>query len=139
MHIEWREREIPLPPVAVVAVGEAAKALGRRLLRYEDAALKRLEGVSGGDCLAAIGAAGDLPWVDGALYLGSQTGLPEVLMPTTLEPNISAALLLEALRMRMGELKPPVALLPAEGLALSLASARTIARETLQKWMEGRS
>ena len=126
LPIVWSRREPPLPPRGLLARGPAAGALVRRLLAGDDATLARLEGVAGADLVCVRGAAADLPWVDGATYLGIDAHAPGLLLPTTLAPGVPVDVLLRALAVRT---KPPLALVP--GLVVPLAGARTLERAVL--------
>lgn len=87
MKLSWSRREPPLEPTAV-AGGAALRAATIRRLR-EGADLR----VSfGPEWTLVLGD--DLPWADGATYLGSDDGL---LVPTTLVPSTPAGLLRHAL------------------------------------------
>ncbi|WP_345709286.1 hypothetical protein [Kitasatospora paranensis] len=94
--LRWERREPPLPAAAVLAVGDAVPALaaatrervrgGARLavLADDEAALPAAD-----RALLVLGAEADLPWADGARYLGRDAGL---LVPTTARPVPAAAL-----------------------------------------------
>ncbi|MEV6520699.1 hypothetical protein AB0M43_01995 [Longispora sp. NPDC051575] len=86
--LAWAPREPPLTPAAVVGFGPVASALadaaGRAL-----AAGVRLRAAGHGSALLVLGEAEELPWVDGARYLGWDG---PVLTPTTHRPLPSAAL-----------------------------------------------
>jgi hypothetical protein len=69
LAIQWRPRTQPLVPSAVVAFGEAMELLGARLLARSDDVLARLEAVKLENGLVVLGAASDLPWAPGVLYL----------------------------------------------------------------------
>jgi len=72
-------REPPLEAVAVAATGSARQGLATATLRrLRDG--QALRAAAGKDWLVVLGAANDLPWVDGVRYLG-QDG--ELLVPTT--------------------------------------------------------
>lgn len=132
--VRFRPRAVPLAPRAVTAHGEAARALGRRLLALPDAALARLEGVAGDGLLVVAGAEAELPWVDGALYLGLDPAEPALLLPTALEPDVPAPLLARAVGKRLPKAAPPLALLVAPVGVVSLAKARAISRAALEAW-----
>ncbi|TCO62076.1 hypothetical protein [Actinocrispum wychmicini] len=87
MNITWTRREPPLRPVAVAGTDS-----------LYDAARKRLaDGVA---IRAAVGdgwtliLGDDLPWADGAVYLGWEDGL---LVPTLLRPSVPSSFLKAAL------------------------------------------
>ncbi|MCW3060964.1 MAG: hypothetical protein JWQ02_2785 [Capsulimonas sp.] len=132
--IIWRTRDLPLEPAGVAASGAAAIAMGQRLLDASDETLAALTGVSGDGFLILLGLADDLPWADGVVYLGRDPSAAALLVPTTYAPSVPLALLAGALALRHPEVKPPLALIPNWPALVSLASARTIARETLAEW-----
>ena len=136
LSIHWRPRAEPLSPGAVVALGDAADALARRLLTREDAEIARLQGVTADGMIAVIGATEDLPWVDGALYLGHDAAAPVLLLPTTLEPDLPADLLQHALAHRFPAAASPLALLPSDRLVIPLGGAGQISRRMLRRWLD---
>jgi MoxR-vWA-beta-propeller ternary system domain bpX5 len=137
--IDWEPRAEPLAPVAVAALGPAAQLLARRVLAGEDEALVRLRGVAGDRVLVLLGEAEALPWADGAVYLGQEASAPGLLVPTTRAPAVPLPLFEQALRRRFGDLAPPLAVLVADVVVLSVAEARPVARDLLQAWLEGQS
>ena len=124
-------RPTPLVPAAALATGPAARALAARLLAREPAALLRLAGVAGDDLLAVLGDAGDLPWVDGIVYLGREPSAPALFLPTTL--TTSAPPPLVERRLIAEGLAAPIVLCAA--LVLSAAPARAIAHAELARWV----
>ena len=106
--IAWRLRATPLAPAAVVARGEAARRLAARV---SEAALARLAGVAGPSVLLFTGPAEELPWVDGALYLGVDPAAPGLLLPCNHQADVPAALLEKALERRAGAAPLPLAVL----------------------------
>jgi MoxR-vWA-beta-propeller ternary system protein len=100
VRVTWRKREPPLPSAAVVATGPAALQLGAAAAsRLASGA--QLRAASAADWLVVIGDTGDLPWVDGGVYLGWESG---VLMPTTAATSPAAAYVRKALAPRTDEL-----------------------------------
>lgn len=104
----WRVREPPLTPAAVAGVGPVAAALLARARQPPVAARGLPVPGSGGPTLAVGGPSGpgwagvwssapalvvlvgvDLPWVDGAQYLGRDPDAPGVLLPTRLQPGVA--------------------------------------------------
>lgn len=134
--VRWLPREPPLVPACVIALDDVARALGRRMQRMDDATLSALRGVAGRGCLALLGDATTLPWVDGVTYLGRVAEAPSLLVPTVLRPDVTLALFERAL-MREAPCAAPMAILPrATGLvALSLAEALPISRARLAAWL----
>jgi hypothetical protein len=89
--LQWDLRDPPLAPVAMLCRGTAASALARALF-YDDVRRSKCVMVGSGDVVVTIGE--DLPWVDGAIWLGRVDGL---LLPTTLKPSVAPSLVLDAL------------------------------------------
>ncbi|MFF8770697.1 hypothetical protein [Kitasatospora sp. NPDC015120] len=98
--LTWERREPPLPAAAVLAVGEAVPALAvATRARLADGA--RLGVLADDTALLVLGAEPDLPWSDGARYLGRDG---ELLVPTTARPKPAPALWRAALGAEPGEL-----------------------------------
>jgi hypothetical protein len=136
--VTWRPRPSPLEPAGVAARGTAARALAGRLLARGDEELSRLAGVAGPELLIALGAPGDLPWVDGVSYLGQDPDAPLLLLPTALEPSVHPRLLQDALLARGSKLPPPLAVLLSPDLLVSTAAARPVSRPVLEGWLSRR-
>ena len=134
--VVWRPRRTPLDPVGVAARGDAARMLARRLLARGDEALARLSGAAAPELLVVLGDSADLPWADGAVYLGKDAAAPSLLLPTTREPSVPLALVERALA-RAAEAAPPFAVLLEPPLVTSLEAARPILRSTLERWLTG--
>ncbi|MCE9580315.1 MAG: hypothetical protein K8W52_44770 [Deltaproteobacteria bacterium] len=132
--VTWAARARPLPARAVVAIGGAARALGRRIAALDDDALAALDAVVGAELLLVRGDAERLPWVDGVVYLGRDPDAPDLLVPTALEPSVPAAVLARAVRARIAE--APVAVLASPHLLVPCAGARAIDRGLLAAWLE---
>lgn len=113
MSWSWSPRPEPLTPCGCTAAGPVALLLARRLLQ----APRSLSGVRAGDRLVLLGD--DLPWVDGVLYLGRESPLDPVLLPTHLAPDWPASWIGEVLRRRS---RAPWAVLPQGVIGLSQAS-----------------
>lgn len=135
ISVAWRPRPAPLDPVGVAARGEAARALARRLLARDDEALARMSGAAAPGLLVVLGASADLPWVDGAVYLGKDASAPTLLLPTTREPSVPLPLVERAFARAAGA-PPPLAVLLDPPLLTSLQAARPILRTTLQSWLD---
>ncbi|PWK74827.1 hypothetical protein BCL76_101561 [Streptomyces sp. CG 926] len=106
--LRWERREPPLPAVAVLAVGDAVPGLAAATLERIRAGARL--GVLADDgpslpaadrALLVLGAEADLPWADGARYLGRDAGL---LVPTTARPEPAAALWRRAVGAAEGRL-----------------------------------
>ena len=126
----WRPRFNPLVPVGVAARGTAATSLAHRLFRDPDS-LSHYKAVGAPGLLIILGEEKRLPWVDGVVYLGHDSQSPSLLFPTNLEPSVPAALLERSLAV-VG----PCALLLDPPSIVPLSDARTIARDSLIKWLE---
>ncbi|WP_394836684.1 hypothetical protein LVJ94_07225 [Pendulispora rubella] len=137
--VTFSARGDPLEPVGVVGVGPAALALARRVLAEDDAALAAWRGVVAQDAVFLLGAGDTLPWVDGAHYLGQDPAAPRILLPTTHRPNVPLEAFERALLRHAASLAPPLAILLEPRCVVSLAEARPLARELVQKWLEARS
>ena len=137
----WRPRPDPLAPVGVAARGRAARALAERLLARDDEALARLHGVAGEDLLLVLGEAPELPWADGATYLGRDPLAPSLLLPTTHEPSVPLPLLERALvarALRVPNAPPPLAVLLDPPILASTLAAWPITRVRLLMWSGAR-
>ncbi|MFJ9776359.1 hypothetical protein ACIRVF_34855 [Kitasatospora sp. NPDC101157] len=103
--LSWQRREPPLEAVAVLALGSAVPALAAAT-RFRLESGCRLAVVADGStpkglALLVLGEARDLPWADGARYLGTEGG---VLVPTTARPQPGASLWRAALGAADGQL-----------------------------------
>jgi hypothetical protein len=97
-EIGWRIRGEPLRPAAVFGAGPIAARLVAALLeRIERGA--DVEVHAGHDLVLAIGDADNLPWVDGAVWLGAEAGM---LVPTTLELTPEPHLVARAVAKAVG-------------------------------------
>jgi MoxR-vWA-beta-propeller ternary system domain bpX5 len=131
LAIQWRLRAQPLVPCAVVAFAKAVGFLGTRLLARSDDALAKLEAVKLENGLVVLGAANDLPWAPGVLYLGTEPSAPALLLPTTVEPSAHPALIERAILARHDRLTAPVALVHSPALMFSVRAARFLTRAAL--------
>jgi hypothetical protein len=98
VKIEWRTAQPPLPPVAVVAGGQLAEILTAKVSGREDIALTRFADWS-------VVEGPDLPWVDGAVYLGAVPGAADVLVPVHRLPDVHADLARRAARAMLAGLR----------------------------------
>ncbi|MGC4812199.1 hypothetical protein ACLQ29_16885 [Micromonospora sp. DT228] len=115
VSLRWRGRDVALPAAAVVAADAVVPELrADTLLRVTAGA--RLRACAGREqsWLIVLGDLADLPWADGAVYLGWDGG---VLVPTLAEPWPCADLLREPLRHLTQQPAGLLALLP--GLVLA--------------------
>ncbi len=127
--LRWAFREPPLEPCAVAACDEACAALIQRLTRCDDEHLARLRGVRGAGIIVVLGAAADLPWVEAATWLGADLDAPNLLVPTTLRPDLPRSWLARRIEVLSGS-GGAVALLPA-GWVVPLHTARPVHRSRL--------
>lgn len=130
----WRPRFTPLVPVGVAARGPAAASLAHRLLEDPDS-LSNYKAVGAPELLVVLGEEKRLPWVDGVVYLGHDVQSPSLLLPTNVEPSVPAALLQRSLAFVHNQNGPCALLLDPPAL-VPLSEARTVARESLIKWLE---
>jgi hypothetical protein len=129
---------MPLTPSAVIGVGESARALALRHRDFSDAQLARLRGVGGSGVLVVLGAADDLPWSDGAAYLGSEPSAPELYLACASEPDVPAPLLLRALLRHFQPVPPsvPIVVSIQPQLVISVTAAQRLSRERIAAWLE---
>jgi len=99
LTVEWTVRASPLVPAAVVALGPVVGRLARSALRELDAGATSLVAATGSSCLLVLGDAHELPWADGAFYLGWDAG---VLMPTLARPTLPVDLFAAAIKRSSG-------------------------------------
>ncbi len=134
--VKWLHRDPPLPPAAVAAHGNTCiKQLVQRLSLREETAVKRVRFVFGENILVAIANEGDLPWADGAIYLGSQPG-SNLFLPTNLIPSMPIPLFERAFNNKFPKVKPPLAVLPAIPAVFSLSDSFTTNIDSLRKYAE---
>lgn len=135
LPLTWSARAEPLRVRAVAARGDAARALGRRVVALDDVALAALTAVAGDGLLIVLGD--ELPWVDGAVYLGRDPDAPGLLLPTALTPSVPAAVLDHALarRLEAAAAGAPLAVLPAPLAIAACGDARAIDRTRLRAWL----
>ncbi len=133
--IVWKDREPPLQACAVVARGEIAHRLAHRVLEASDEQLARWRGVANDELLVLLGERDELPWTDGATYLGRDEQAPSLLLPTTKTVTVPVALFERALLLQLAGHMPPLAVF-TEGQVVSLVGARPISREVLSYWLD---
>lgn len=132
LELRFSNRTRPLEPAGCAATDNVANRLVKRLLTLDDDSLAKLEGVASPRLVVVLGPAELLPWVDGIRYLGHEAEAPSFYFPTTLAPNIAAALLQRSLRKT--KLDPPLMLLDRPPLLASLSEALPLSRAHLLAW-----
>ncbi|MDQ1428338.1 MAG: hypothetical protein QOK39_1814 [Acidimicrobiaceae bacterium] len=106
MRIAWQPTEPPLRPVAVAGHGTVGDRLAARAGQEERWVLVRFAAWS-------VVVGDDLPWVDGATYLGQLPGAAEVLVPVHRGPRLHPDLVVKAVRsLRPGSARGQVAVIP---------------------------
>ena len=121
-------------PAAVVASGDIAKDLVRKLLASDHTKWGSWKGVATSDAIVLLGEAESLPWVDGVSYLGSDERAPHLLLPTNRDPNVPSDLLQQAL-IEQSPFPPPLAFIG--NIVVSLSQARELSRDVLRSWLTG--
>ena len=119
LQLRWSRREPPLPVAAVAGSGTVAVRLRSGGYQRSQAGA-RLSATGNADWIVLLGAADDLPWADGATFLGWDSDL---LVPTTRAPWPPADLVRASLRRRFG---PALAILLPERLLVSPNPARRL-------------
>jgi len=94
----WTDRDIPIRAAAVVVHGAAARELALSAMSRLSAGAS-LSAAVGHGFLVIIGDEADLPWCDGAVYLGWEAA---VLVPTTRVPNPRTPLIADTARRGAG-------------------------------------
>ena len=135
--IQLVPRDDVLEAVAVVAQDHVARALADRLLADNPERLAGLTGLAGQGLLVVLGAADQLPWVDGVGYLGRDPAAPRLLIPTALRPTVAIEIVEAAMLAHAASLRPPLAMLQAPPRVLSVADALPLSRDRLQRWRDG--
>lgn len=98
--LRWRRRDLPLACAAVAGVGPVAHRLrGATADRVGTGALIRA--CADAEWIVLLGDRDDLPWADGAVYLGWESG---ILLPTTVAPSLPAELIRRAVGGRPTDL-----------------------------------
>jgi len=136
LSVGWRDREPPLVPAAVAASGRAAVRLGSRLLARAGKE-PGLSAVAGARLLVVLGPTSELPWSEGAQYLGRDAEAPHLLLPTALEPDVPVDVLEQALRARALAAIGPLAILPSaeRTWVVPVGSARAVDPAALARWL----
>ncbi len=135
MRVAFVPRTLPLSPVAAAGAGPVALRLGERLLAMEDRHLAALRGAAGADVLVILGEAESLPWVEGIAYLGHDSSAPRLLLPTTLAPDVPAAVFERALFAGAPAETGPLAVLASPRRVVPAGLARRVERALLERWL----
>jgi MoxR-vWA-beta-propeller ternary system domain bpX5 len=136
MSIAFTPRDTILDPIAVVGLGDAARALAHRLLELEDGRLRELRGAAGEGILIALGETAALPWAAGVTYLGHESDAPRLLVPTMIRPAIAFDVFERAIARHAAPLSAPWAVLASPARVFSVANATTIDRNEILRWLE---
>lgn len=132
LKIHWQNRTDALAPCALVAFDEASISLAKKLLTLEDETLTSLEGVGAKRMILLIGDGNNLPWTDGAIYLGRDRQIPSKLIPTTIKPAIPLDLFEKVLNEKFKGLSP-FAVLPEK--IIPYGGAKRLSRSVLKNWL----
>lgn len=108
MTIRWIAATPPIPAVAVAGAGAVGGRLRHGAARRGAAAHVR----TAGPWTLALGTPDDLPWADGAIYLGRLPGADSVLVPVHRTPAVAPDLLARRLRELCLPARGPFAVLP---------------------------
>ena len=128
----WSERVVPRPVAALWTRGESARRLAIHLLRSPG----RWKGVAGRGWIALLGE--ELPWIEDAIWLGTDPEAPSLLFPTLYEPDLHPALIERSVHQRFSRPCGPYAVIPplcGGPLLLALGAARPLATKPLQDWL----
>ena len=101
--LEWTRRDEALAPAGVVAAGDIALRLLDRLRLRSEEELARLTVVATRDLLVLLGAADDLPWIDGARYCAPDPVTQLLWLPTAWKPRFPSDLVRRSATARVGE------------------------------------
>lgn len=131
--IEWQNRAVSLDPCAIIAFDDSAVGIVEKLLRLDNESLGTFQGASAERLIFIAGRGEDLPWADGAVYLGrnAQTSA-SFLLPTTVEPKVSIDLFKLILENKFRHLLP-CAVLP--GKIIPFGTAKKLSRAALERWL----
>lgn len=132
LKIHWQNRPDALSPCGVVTFDGAAISLAEKLLSLEDEKLHFLQGISGKQMILLTGESENLPWTNGAIYLGRDAQIPSVLLPTTLKPNCPLDLFERALNEKFNRFTP-FAVLPEK--IIPFGAAKPVSRAVLENWL----
>ncbi|EKT57596.1 hypothetical protein [Providencia sneebia] len=98
LSIEWQINEQPLTPEAVVAIGDSARQLTKRLADLDADNQQKLKVVTGKNWLVVIGHSNLLPWVDGGMYIAPSAQTVGLWLPTHQQPILPHSIINQALK-----------------------------------------
>ncbi|MBL4706523.1 MAG: hypothetical protein JKY54_18485 [Flavobacteriales bacterium] len=101
----------------------------KRLLKFTDEHLNKLEGQIAESGILILGDCDELPWVDGCIYLGRDKNAPHLLMSVNHCPSVPSSLLDQAI---FNKFEQPVAMIPNQHAILPIVYARRISRCKLE-------
>lgn len=125
----WAPRDRPLDVCGLLARSGAYAALLDALLARSSETLAALHAVAGDEVIVVLGAAEEIPWIDGGEWLGRDPEAPSLLLPTALAPGLPLTLLERAVLRRFASAETPLAVVP--GMVVPLAAARPVRRAKL--------
>jgi len=128
LEIKWQNRLDSLEPRALIVFDEAATRLKERLISFEDERLSVLQGVFAENLLFITGDGENLPWIDGAIYLGKDENAPSIFLPTNLRPDLPIDLFEKSLLLKFSEQKPFAVL---KNQIIPVGQMRVISRKIL--------
>lgn len=118
--LKWKERATPLPISGVLAQGAVGVALVHRLAEDVHANVGTVFRMAASQTtVVAIGDEANLPWIDGAVWLGEDRGIS---CPTTIEPSLHPALVASAVQYQARSVGQVIC---APNLAFVLAGTTT--------------
>jgi hypothetical protein len=130
--IEWRNRSDALEPSATIAFEDAAISLAEKLLTLDDENLRGLQAVGAKKMILLVGDKDNLPWANGAVYLGRDSQIPACLLPTTIEPKLPPDLFGRIIETSFKRFAP-FAVLP--GKIIPFGRAKNLSRAVLEMWL----
>jgi hypothetical protein len=137
--MKLRPRAVPLVAHALIARGDAALALARKLREGAPAGLR---GVRWAGAIALfVDTPEQLPWIDGAEWLGREPLAPSLFVPTRLEVTPHPQLVHAALARKLGADHFPLAIVPAGARVeiVPLGSARAPSARGIDAFLGARS
>jgi hypothetical protein len=137
--MKLRPRAVPLAAHAMIARGDAALALARKLRESAPAGLR---GVTWADAIALFADTPEqLPWIDRASWLGREPLAPSLFVPTQLELVPHPQLVRAALARKLGVDRFPVALaVTGERIeVIPLGTARAPSPQVIEAFLGSRS